>query len=190
MFLIFFYICCTTAQYLNNTEVSFVYITNGQNFEEVFNNLQTENSDINLTLTSIKAPKKLEFLQKSLICDSNPSIIFDLTSNEIRHLNSKSIDIPYIKAPFLKSFFEPVRRFIVETGKFDAVVFIDTFNETPADIFDGNSVSPLRVIVSPYSKNGSFAVQWIPNNTKAPLLVIIASTNKMNEIFKGVSITI
>lgn len=128
--IIFLYICCASAQSLNTTEVSFVYITHEQQFDKVFNNLVNENSDINLKINSIKVPEELKFVDRSLICASNPSIIFDFTSNEIRHLNSKAIDIPYIKAPlFLKSFFEPIRRFVAETGHYDAEVFIHE-NET------------------------------------------------------------
>lgn len=126
-------ISCTFGQFLqslNNTEVSFLYITHEQEFDKLFNNLVEENSDINLKLNSIKVSKSLEFIDKSLICENNPSIIFDLTSNELQHLNPKRIDIPYIKVPSLiERFFEPIQRFIVDTGKYDAVVIILSDNE-------------------------------------------------------------
>lgn len=123
--IIFLYICCASAQSLNNTEVSFVYLTQEHQFDKVLSNLLAKNSDINLKLNSIKVPDDLEFVNRSLIYETNPSVIFDFTSNEIRHLNLSAIDISYIKPPsFLKSFFDQIRRFIGETGKYDAVVFI------------------------------------------------------------------
>lgn len=185
MFLIIFLnICCATAQSSNKTEVSFVYITNEQNFDLIFNNLKTENSDINLKLNSIKVPKSLESVKRSLICASNPSVIFDSTSNEINHLNSKSIDIPYIKAPsFFKSYFRSVRRFIAETGIYDVTVFIDPKNENFQDIFDGIYVSPLRVIVKKISAKIYYDIRV---SAKPNFIVIVASTNLMNEIFMEV----
>lgn len=130
--IIFLFICCASAQL--RTNVSFVYLTHEQKLDKVLTNLVEENSDINLKLKSIKVSKELKFLDKSLICASNPSIVFDTTSDEINHLNHKAIDIPYIKVPSLieNLLNGPIRRFIIESGIND--VYISIQNDNPKGI--------------------------------------------------------